>query len=102
MQLHQNLNRLKELDIEVLIIGPENSYAFKKYWERKSLSFTGLPDPDHSVLNFYGQEVKIFKFGRMPAQMLVDKFGILKFVHYSSSMADIPDLDVIEKMIINN
>ena len=102
MQLHQELNRLNELDIEVIIIGPENSDAFKKYWKRKSLSFIGLPDPDHSVLNLYGQVVNIFKLGRMPAQMLIDKFGFLKFVHYGNSMADIPDLDAIEKIINAN
>ncbi len=99
MQLHQELDRLKELDIEVLIIGPENSDAFKKYWERKSLSFIGLPDPDRSVLNLYGQVVNVFKLGRMPAQMLIDKFGILKFVYYGNSMADIPDLSEVEKTL---
>jgi len=46
-----------------------------------------------------GQEVKIFKLGRMPAQMLIDKYGILKFVYYGTSMADIPDLGEIEKAL---
>lgn len=32
----------------------------------------------------------LFKLGRMPAQMLIDKSGILRFVHYGGSMADIP------------
>ena len=29
--------------------------------------------------------------GRMPAQMLVDKEGQLKYVHYGKSMKDIPE-----------
>ena len=98
-QLRQNANRLTKLDIEVLVVGPENSDAFRKYWKKESLPFIGLPDPDHSVMNLYAQEVKIFKLGRMPAQMLVDKSGILKFVYYGKSMADIPDLSEIEKVL---
>ncbi len=59
----------------------------------------GLPDPEHSVMNIYGQKVKILKLGRMPAQMLIDKSGILKFVYYGNSMADIPDISEIEKTL---
>jgi len=35
----------------------------------------------------------------MPAQMLIDKSGILKFVYYGNSMADIPDISEIEKAL---
>jgi peroxiredoxin len=41
-------------------------------------------------LKLFGQQVKIFKLGRQPAQMLIDKKGILRFVHYGHSMKDIP------------
>lgn len=91
-QLRQESDKLAQLNIEVIIVGPEDADAFKKYWQKESLSFIGLPDPDHSVMNLYGQEVKILKLGRMPAQMLIDKAGILKFIHYGNSMSDIPDI----------
>jgi peroxiredoxin Q/BCP len=42
------------------------------------------------VLKLYGQQIKLFKFGRMPAQVLVDKAGIARFVHYGHDMRDIP------------
>ena len=100
-QLRQDSDRLANLDIEVLVLGPENSDSFRKYWKKESLPFIGLPNPDHSVLKLYGQEVKIFKLGRMPAQMLIDKSGILKFVYYGNSMADIPALSEIEKALNN-
>lgn len=71
-------------------MGPENGEAFRKYWTEENLEFIGLPDPEHRVLKLYGQEVKIFKLGRMPAQMLVDRQGALRYVHYGHSMSDIP------------
>lgn len=101
MQLHQNAGDLAKLDIEVLILGPENANSFRKYWRKESLPFIGLPDPDHSVMTLYGQEVKLFKLGRMPAQMLIDKSGILKFVYYGNSMADISELTEIYKVFQN-
>jgi len=42
------------------------------------------------VLKLYGQEVNLFRLGRMPAQVLVDKEGVARFVHYGHSMQDIP------------
>jgi peroxiredoxin Q/BCP len=98
-QLRQNSEKLKKLDVEVFVVGPEDSDSFGKFWKKESLPFMGLPDPDHSVLDLYGQEVKRLKLGRMPAQMLVDKSGILKFVYYGSSMADIPDISEVVKVL---
>jgi peroxiredoxin len=90
-QLRQDYEKFQAEDAEVLVLGPENADAFKKYWEKESLPYVGLPDPKHSVLKLYGQEIKLFKFGRMPAQVTVDKEGIVRFVHYGKNMSDIPD-----------
>lgn len=72
------------------MVGPEGAKAFANYWQKEKLPFTGLPDPKHSVLKLYGQEVNLFKLGRMPAQVLIDKKGIARYVHYGHSMSDIP------------
>ncbi len=98
-QLRQNAERLGDLDVAVLVVGSEDAEAFRKFWEEESMPFKGLPDPEHSVLNLYGQETKILKLGRMPAQMLIDKSGILKFVYYGEAMTDIPELVEIEKAL---
>jgi peroxiredoxin len=84
-----------ESETEIVIVGPEKAEAFQKYWKEENLPFIGLPDPEHRVLDLYGQEVKLLKLGRMPAEMLIDKSGILRYVHYGSSMADIPSNDEI-------
>ncbi|MES0361467.1 MAG: alkyl hydroperoxide reductase, partial [Anaerolineales bacterium] len=63
---------------------------FKQYWQEHDLPFIGLPDPRHKVLQLYGQEIKILKFGRMPAQALIDTKGIVRYLHYGRSMSDIP------------
>jgi peroxiredoxin len=89
-QLRQDYREFVKLDTEIIVVGPDDAESFREYWMKEDLPFIGLPDPEHKVLKLYGQEVKLFKFGRMPAQMLIDKSGMLRYVHYGHSMADIP------------
>jgi peroxiredoxin Q/BCP len=89
-QLRQDYDKFVAQDTEILVVGPENEKAFLNYWQKNDLPFTGLPDPKHSVLKLYGQEVNLFKFGRMPAQVAIDKTGMARFVHYGHDATDIP------------
>ncbi len=90
-QLRQDYSKFQELDTEIIAVGPEDADNFKLYWESHKLPFIGLPDPTHSVLKRYGQEVNLFKLGRMPAQVIIDKQGIARYVHYGHTMSDIPE-----------
>jgi peroxiredoxin Q/BCP len=90
-QLRQDSAEFEKRSTAIIIIGPENSQAFQRFFEQNDLHFYGLPDPGHSVLKLYGQEVNLFKLGRMPAQVLVDQRGIARFVHYGHAMNDIPE-----------
>jgi peroxiredoxin len=89
-QLRQDHSEFITRNIEVVVVGPENAAAFSTYWQEHSLPFIGLPDPTASVLKLYGQEVNLFKLGRMPAQVLIDKQGVARYVHYGHNMSDIP------------
>ncbi len=98
-QLRQDFQKFKDENTVILVVGPENSKAFAKYWDENDLPFIGLPDPKHTVLKLYGQEIKLFKFGRMPAMVIMDMQGIVRFVHYGHSMSDIPEnKDVLETL----
>lgn len=90
-QLRQDYDQFQARRAEVVVVGPENAAAFKAYWRLHQLPFIGLPDPRHQVLRLYGQEVNLFKLGRMPAQVIIDKDGVARYVHYGHSMSDIPE-----------
>jgi peroxiredoxin Q/BCP len=90
-QLRHDYSEFVARDVAVLVVGPEDARAFADYWRKESLPFVGLPDARHSVLRLYGQEVNLFKLGRMPAQVLIDKAGVARFAHYGHSMSDIPE-----------
>ena len=98
-QLRQDYQEFVKLNTEIIVVGSEKAEVFQKYWLREDLPFIGLPDPEHIIQKLYGQEIKPFKLGRMPAQMLMDKGGILRYVHYGKSMADIPSNEEIMDVI---
>lgn len=101
-QLRQDHDKFAAQDTEILVVGPEDKEAFLDYWQDNELPFVGLPDPAHSVLKLYGQEVNLFKLGRQPAQVSIDKQGRVRFVHYGHDPSDIPAneeiLDLLQTM----
>ena len=101
-QLRQDYQEFVKRQTKVVVVGPEDAQAFAEYWRQHKLPFTGLPDPKASVLKLYGQEVNLFKLGRMPAQVIIDKNGIARYVHYGHDMSDIPSnaelLELLDEM----
>ena len=96
-QLRQDHEKFVQRDTVVIAVGPDTQKAFIEYWREHNIPFIGLADPDHRVASLYDQEVNLLKFGRIPAQMIIDKDGLLRYVHYSRSMSDIPENDAILK-----
>lgn len=102
-QLRRDYQEFVKRQSQVIVVGPEDAKAFESYWLSHNMPFVGLPDPKASVLKLYGQEINLFKFGRMPAQVIVDKAGIARFVHYGHDMTDIPSntevLELLDDMV---
>jgi peroxiredoxin len=98
-QLRQDYDKFTAQDTKIVVVGPEDGPSFSSYWKSHNLPFIGLPDPTHTVLKLYGQEVNLFKFGRMPAQVTIDKKGQARFVHYGHATNDIPENEEILKLL---
>lgn len=98
-QLRQDYDKFLARDAEIIVVGPEDEKAFSIYWQKHRLPFIGLPDPTHMVLKLYGQKINLFKFGRMPAQVIVDKNGEARFIHYGHDMTDIPENEEILNLL---
>ncbi len=88
--------------VEILAIGTDSESSFQSHWKKERIPYVGLSDPNASVPRMYRQEVNLFKLGRMPLNCVVDTEGNIRYVHYGSSMADIPDnetfLNVIDRV----
>lgn len=80
-------------------MGPDGPRAFKRYWDENQVPFIGCPDIKSKVADQYYQEVNLIKLGRMPAEFIIDPEGVIRFVHYGSSMSDIPEPKILLKEI---
>jgi peroxiredoxin len=102
-QLRQDYAAFQRLDAEIVAVGPDGPNAFRRFWENEQMPFVGLADVGSKVAELYNQEVNIFKLGRMPAVLVVDKRGVIRYRHYGRSMADIPAnsevLTVLQKIV---
>jgi peroxiredoxin len=98
-QLRQDYQKFVERNTEVIAIGPEDTRSFADWWHREQMPFLGIPDPEHVIANIYGQQVKLLKFGRMPALVVVDMDGKIRYRHYGESMSDIPpDEEILSRL----
>jgi peroxiredoxin Q/BCP len=101
-QLRQDYAEFVARQAEVVVVGPDGESALRDYWRRENLPFVGLPDPTHAVAKRYGQQVNLLKAGRLPALMVIDKQGTVRYQHYGESMQDIPTskeiLDVLDEL----
>jgi peroxiredoxin Q/BCP len=89
-QLRQDYADFVARDAEVLVVGPDGPRSFQRTWEKEAFPFPGLADPQHTVADLYHQQVNLLKLGRMPAVLIVDKVGQIRYQHYGESMSDIP------------
>ena len=87
-QLCRDYREFVRRNARVIVVGPENTQTFSKWWLGHRMPFIGIPDPEHKVANLYGQEFNILKLGRMPEVVVVDKDGNLRLKHKGKFMCD--------------
>ncbi len=90
-QLRRDYQQFVERNTEIIAIGPEDTEPFADWWHNHQMPFVGIADPEHNIAKLFGQQVKFLKLGRMPASLLIDKSGNIKYQHFGESMSDIPE-----------
>lgn len=97
--MRDGYSKFTQRGAEILAVGPNDSVAFKRYWNSEHIPYVGLADPEHKVALNYRQEVNIFRLGRMPLVCVVDGDGRIRYAHYGRSMSDIPDNETLLHVI---
>ncbi len=98
-QLSRDYQQFVERNTEIIAIGPEDGKSFAEWWHEHQMPFTGIADPDHIISKTYGQQVKLIKLGRLPASLLIDREGKIRYRHFGQSMSDIPQNQQVLNLI---
>jgi peroxiredoxin len=97
--LRQDYSEFTRRGAEIIALGPDGPNAFRRYWEEEHLPFVGCADIRSAVASQYQQEVNWIKMGRMPALLIIDKEGQIRFRQYGESMSDIPENTEVLKIL---
>lgn len=89
--MRQDYSEFTRRGAEIIALGPDGPNAFRRYWEEEHLPFVGCADIKSAVARQYHQQVNWLKAGRMPALLIIDKEGRIRFRQYGESMSDIPE-----------
>ncbi len=89
MQLHKEKKEFDKRNIKVVSICPENIEKIERFLSSENIDLELVADPKHIIADEYNQQVKIFKLGRMPAQIILNNKGEKIFEHFANSMRDI-------------
>ena len=89
-QLRQDYQKFTDRNAEIIAVGPEDKESFADWWHKHNMPFTGIADPRHVLAKLYSQKVNWLRGGRLPALMVIDKKGEVRFEHYADAPSDIP------------
>jgi peroxiredoxin len=98
-QLRQDYQKFVDRNTEVVVVGPEDEKTFAAWWHEHQMPVVGIPDPKHEIAKIYGQQFKLFRGGRMPALLVIDKDFKIRYTHYADLPSDIPANDDILALI---
>jgi peroxiredoxin len=100
-QLRQDYDKFVGKNTEVIAVGPEDASAFANWWHEHQMPFIGIPDPEHKVAALYKQEFNLIKGGRLPALVVIDKDGKIRFSHFSETTGDIPTNEAVLAVLVD-
>ncbi len=81
--------RFEAAGARVAVVVRERPDRLRGHWAGLRLPFVCVPDPDGHVSAAWGQQWKLLKLGRLPAQFVVDGAGRVALAHYARDMSDI-------------
>jgi peroxiredoxin len=79
----------------ILVLDPDRPDQIRDYWGREDLPFPGFADGGNKVASLYRQQVDMYRDGRLPCAVIVDRGGRIRFRHDGSSAPDVPAVETL-------
>ncbi len=97
--MQKDLAQFKALSANIAVVVRDETKSVADFWAKNKLYYLGIPDNEKKLGNLYQQNWKLLKLGLMPAMFVIAQDGKIDFVHYSSSMKDIPENSTILEVL---
>jgi peroxiredoxin len=103
-QLHWDYQKFVDRQTEVIAIVPEDAGVFSDFWHAEKMPLIGIPDSRHIIADLFRQKINPPQMGQMPALIVIDKEGRMRYQRYGEEMGDTPSNDDILSLLddLNN
>ncbi len=91
--MRDRYSEFTERGAEIVAIAPDTLDSARSFFERESLPFQSLADPDREVFRMYDVKSAMISLGQRPGLFIVDKEGIVRFAHLGFQQWEIPSVD---------
>ena len=76
-----------------MTIAPDTLDPARSFFERESITFPCLPDPDREVFRMYDVKSAMISLGQRPGLFIVDKDGVVRYAYLGFQQWEIPSVD---------
>jgi peroxiredoxin len=88
--LRRDYEEFQARGAEILAIAHDSMENARAYFQQHELPFPGLVDRDHEVFDQYDVQSRLLSLGQRPGLYLVDKAGLVRYVHLGRQQWQIP------------
>lgn len=89
--MRDDYQRFRAQQAQIVVVTRHDAETMREHWRENKLPYLGVPDEPGRITARYGQQWKLHKLGRMPAQFIIGCDGRVAYAHYGTSMSDIPE-----------
>jgi peroxiredoxin len=89
-RLRRGMAAFEDRRAVILVIDPDRPDQIQEYWQREDFPFPGFADMENQVASLYRQKVDMYRDGRLPSVVLVDREGRVRYRYDGASAPDIP------------
>jgi peroxiredoxin Q/BCP len=91
--LRDRYGEFQERGAEVIAIAPDTAENSRSYFEKNTIPFPCLPDPEREVFRRYDVKSAMISLGQRPGLFVVDKDGFVRYAYLGWQQWEIPSVD---------
>jgi peroxiredoxin len=93
--LRREIDAFEARHAVILVIDPDRPDQIQDYWAREELPFPGFSDAENRVASLFHQKVDIFREGRLPSVVILDRRSRIRFRYDGASAPDLPANEIL-------
>jgi len=97
--LREKYSEFQSRNTEVLAVAPDTVDHARTFFQRESIPFPCLADPDRKVFRQFDVKSAMISLGQRPGLFVIDGEGVVRYAHLGFQQWEIPTVEETLKQI---